>query len=438
MNNIMSEAASPRERAELFRYVNLDIDRHTLRATYELDGQFFIESVAFEGVDLLASQAATALAPLWFLLAGLSYYKAGAARHIDLGDTSVGAKGRALLEAALREGLGEFAYKNDLSLENVIVTGGTDAAVVEGHVDPSRVLVPFGGGIDSVVTTSHLSPELEQALFVVSPSQGRFAPLEATAACTGLDIVRATRTLDPQILTPESSFFQGHVPVTAMLTLLAAIAAVATRRGGVVMSNEHSASEPNLRWRGFDVNHQWSKSYDAEQLIAEAISERVGPELVVASLLRDRSEVWVASIFSQLTKYHHVFRSCNRAFNQSAERRLDDWCGECDKCLFINLMLAPYLSRVTLREIFHHEPLSDPARADQLRVLVGDGVDFKPFECVGDPDESAVALTKVSEFDEWRDVQLLGELARDVSQDRTFDELLERQGPSRVPAHWLR
>src|ERR1700677_1025357 len=115
MNNIMSEAASPRERAELLRYVNLDIDRHTLRATYELDGQFFIESVAFEGVDLLASQAATALAPLWFLLAGLSYYKAGAARHIDLGDTSVGAKGRALLEAALREGLGEFAYKNDLS-----------------------------------------------------------------------------------------------------------------------------------------------------------------------------------------------------------------------------------------------------------------------------------------------------------------------------------
>jgi hypothetical protein len=438
MKDVMSKTSSPKERAELFRYVNLDVDQHTLRATYELDGQFFIESVTFKGVDLLANPAATALAPLWFLLAGLSYYKAGAARHIDLGDTSLGVKGRALLEAALREGLGEFAYKNDLSLDDVVITGGADIAVVEGHFDPTRVLVPFGGGIDSVVTTSQLSPELDQALFVVSPSQGRFAPLEATAKCTGLDIIRATRTLDPEILTPEPSFFQGHVPVTAMVTLLAAIAATATGRGGVVMSNEHSASESNLRWRDLDVNHQWSKSYNAEQLIAEAVSERVGPELVVASFLRDRSEVWVASVFSQLTKYHHVFRSCNRAFNQSTEQRLDDWCGECDKCLFINLMLAPYLSRTTLQEIFHHEPLSDPAREDQLRVLVGAGVDFKPFECVGDPDESAVALQKVSGLDDWRDVEMLGELAREVSQDRTFDELLDSQGPSRVPAHWLR
>jgi hypothetical protein len=164
----------------------------------------------------------------------------------------------------------------------------------------------------------------------------------------------------------------------------------------------------------------------------------VGGGLVVASFLRDRSEVWVADVFSHLTKYHHVFRSCNRAFSQEAEQRLDTWCGECDKCLFINLMLAPYLSRAELRDVFQHEPLSDPARHEQLRVLVGAGTSFKPFECVGDPDESAVALAKVTELDEWRDVDRLEVLAREVSPDRSFDELLESQGPSRVPAHWLR
>ena len=89
-------------------------------------------------------------------------------------------------------------------------------------------------------------------------------------------------------------------------------------------------------------------------------------------------------------------------------------------------------------EIFHHEPLSDPARDAQLRILVGVGLDAKPFECVGDPDESAVALARVSELDEWRDVERLGEIAREASPDRAFDELLESQGPSRVPAHWLR
>ncbi|MFY9782819.1 MAG: hypothetical protein WAK12_04720 [Acidimicrobiales bacterium] len=434
----MSEVPSARKRAELFRYVHLDIEKSTLRATYELDRRTFVETVTFEGIDSLDIPAARAVAWLWFLMAGLSYYKAGAARRIDLGATPVGPMGRALLSAAIREGLAEFAYKNDLILDNVLVGGGTDAKPVQGRFDARRVLVPFGGGIDSVVTLETLSPELERTLFVVSPPQGRFAPLEATAAASGLDIVRATRTLDEQILSPDPSSFQGHVPVTAMVTLLAATAAAASGRGGVVMSNEHSASAANLRWRDLEVNHQWSKSFDAEQLLADAISEAVGPEPVVASLLRDRSEVWVAEVFSRLSEYHHVFRSCNRAFHQDATRRFDDWCGECDKCLFINLMLAPYLPRATLRDIFHHEPLSDPAREEQLRVLVGEGLDFKPFECVGDPNESAVALTKVSEMGEWRDVGLLATLAREVSPDRSFDELLESQGPSRVPAHWLR
>src|ERR1019366_4690994 len=115
------------------------------------------------------------------------------------------------------------------------------------------------------------------------------------------------------------------------VTLLAAVGALASARGGVAMSNEHSASRANLRWHDRDVNHQWSKSWDAERLLAEALSERVGSEFVVASFLRDRSEVWVARTFSRLTIYHHVFRSCNRAFRQVLEQRQDTWCGECDK-----------------------------------------------------------------------------------------------------------
>ena len=427
-----------KQRSGVFRYVDLEISGTTLRGVYELDGRPFEEQIVFEGIDALDAPAAKSLAELWFLLAGLSYYKAGAARRVDVGSTPLGNAGRALLQVALLEGLGEFAYRNDLFLDDVAIIGGRDIEVHTVALDPDRVLVPFGGGIDSVVTTSKLARRLDQALFVVSPASGRFAPLEETAAVTGLPIIRATRSLDLQLLDVDNSFFHGHVPVTAMVTLLAAVAAVASGRGGVVMSNEHSASVPNLRRGDLDVNHQWSKSLSAERLIADAVSERVGDGLIVASFLRDRSEVWVAEAFSQLPQYHHVFRSCNRAFSQTIERRLDTWCGECDKCLFINLMLAPFLSRKTLREIFHHEPLSDHARDAQLRVLVGVGVDAKPFECVGDPNESAVALARVSELDEWSDVGWLAELALEVSPDRDFNELLETQGPSRVPAHWLR
>jgi hypothetical protein len=438
MKDEMNHEQKSKQRSELFRYVALDITDSSLTGTYELDGELFVEEVSFEGVDSLRTPAVTSVAELWFLLAGLSYYKAGAPRRVDVGSTPLGASGRRLLEAALREGLGEFAFRNDLELDDVTITGGVDPHVVHPDIDPDRVLVPFGGGIDSVVTTTQLSPSLDQALFVVSPAAGRFAPLEATASVTGHDIIRATRVLDDKILKGSDSYFNGHVPVTAMVTLLAAIAALASRRGGVVMSNEHSASAPNLRWRDLDVNHQWSKSWDAEQLIANALEERVGASFVVASFLRDRSEVWVAKIFSELTDYHHVFRSCNRAFNQRLEQRLATWCGECDKCLFINLMLAPFLTRSTLRDIFHHEPLSDPQREDQLRVLVGQGQSSKPFECVGDPGESAVALRNVAQMDEWADVEFLRTLANKLNADRTFDELLVPEGPSRVPAHWLR
>jgi hypothetical protein len=425
-------------RGELFTYVGLDVTDTSLTARFDLDGRAFTEVATFTGVGTLTTPASRAVANLWYLLAGLSYYKAGAARHVDLAATSITPGGRKLLSAALHDGLGEFAFRNHLSLDDVVIEGGLDAHAQPAALDAHQVLTPFGGGIDSVVTTSELKGRVDQALFIVSPSSGRFAPLEETAHATGLPIVRVTRSLDHQLLSDDPTLLHGHVPVTAMITLLASTAAVASGRGGVVMSNEHSASSPNLRWNGSDVNHQWSKSFLAEKLIASAVDEAINGELVVASYLRDRSELWVAAVFSHLTEFHHVFRSCNRAFTQSNERRASTWCGECDKCLFINLILAPFLPRATLREIFASEPLSDPARAGQLRTLVGLGDEHKPFECVGDPDESAVALAKVSALSEWADVTYLDELAQLASPDRDFDELLSPQGPSRVPAHWLR
>jgi hypothetical protein len=427
-----------KQRAELFSYVDLDVTVDTLSATFDLEGRRFTERIQFEGVGPLDAPAVTALAQLWFLVAGLSYYKAGAAKRIDVGALPLGAKGRALLESALHDGLGEFAFRNDLPLSDVIIEGGAPVERFDPFIDPRRVLTPFGGGIDSVVTVTQLRDHVDQALFVVSPAGGRFEPLEETAAVTGLEIVRATRWLDPAILEGSDDFYNGHVPVTAMVTLLAAVAAVASGRGGVALSNEHSSSVANLRWYDTDINHQWSKSWNAERLLADAIAERVSDELSVASYLRDRSELWVAKVFSEETQFHQVFRSCNRAFSQVSAQRVAKWCGECDKCLFVNLVLAPFLSRAALKTIFACEPLSDPQREAQLRTLVGVGLDHKPFECVGDPDESAVALREVASRDEWRDVPLLAELAREVSPDRDLAQLLISEGPSRVPAHWLR
>jgi hypothetical protein len=93
-----------------------------------------------------------------------------------------------------------------------------------------------------------------------------------------------------------------------------------------------------------------------------------------------------------------VFRSCNRAFRIDKAKRLGHWCGRCDKCCFIDLILAPFLSPDQLGQVFGgREPLTDPEHpdgslAERFRTLLGTSAGPRPFECVGDIDESRAAL----------------------------------------------
>ena len=425
------------KRAERFTYLGWELNGQTVTGHWSSDTQIFTESVTFETGGDLESPATQAVIGLWYLVAGLSYYKTGAARTIDLAESPLGVAGREFFQAALIDGLGEYSFRNQLLLNDVEIIGGTEVSPVRVSVDPYKVVTPFGGGIDSVATVTHLSPSLTQSLFVMSPASGRFDPLEATAAVTGLPILRVTRSLDEKMFNKDANFINGHVPVTAMVTLLACASAAAHGYGGVAMSNEHSSSVPNMTWNGLAINHQWSKSAIAEDLLARAVAERIGDAFVVASFLRDRSEIWVAHEMSEQSRYLPVFRSCNRAFAQEESKRASNWCGECDKCLFINLVLAPFVPRAALKAIFASEPLANPSLVKQLEVLVGLGSEHKPFECVGDPDESAAALQQIAGKTEWSDVEHLSALAGRLHPQASFESLLIPQGENRVPAHWL-
>ena len=92
--------------------------------------------------------------------------------------------------------------------------------------------------------------------------------------------------------------------------------------------------------------------------------------------------------FAQLDRYHGTFRSCNRAFHQDPSRRLDRWCGRCDKCCFVDLVLAPFMDRAASASVFAgDEPLENPANEERFRSLLELGTEAKPFECVGDTEE---------------------------------------------------
>lgn len=404
--------------AERFRYdgFTLDADTGELSCRYSLDDRTFTERHAFSPPGV--NPAAQAGARLVFLLAGVSYYKTGAPPVIDLGDHAVTEQERAFLHDYYVDGLAEFAYTNQLDLAGLHIEGPETAASPLEVAPSDRPLVPFGGGIDSVVVveaTRRRHPDT--ALFVASRAGDRFAAIEQAAAITGLPIRRADRELDGQVLrSRELGFLNGHVPVTGIISAMAVTAALIDGRDTVVMSNEHSASA-GTQIDGFSVNHQWSKSLDFEAGFRGVLAESL-EGFSYFSALRPYSELWVAQRFAQLTAFHPVFRSCNRAFQLDPALRFEQWCGECDKCCFINLILSPFLGRAELEQIFAgKEPLAQPALEQRFRSLLGDDALAKPFECVGDVGECRAAVLLAADRPDRASTDLLQRLAAEVRTD---------------------
>jgi hypothetical protein len=406
-------------RGSVFRYGSFTVDAEsgTLSCGYSLDGREFTERVRLVPGPRWHTEAARAAARLVFLLAGVSYYKTAAPPVIDLGPTALTPAELALLREFYLQGLGEFAYRNNLDLTPLrIEARTTDAPQDAGPPEPGgqRALVPFGGGIDSIVVVEHVRRLADAALFVVSRPGDRYAAIEEPAAVTGLQVVRAEREIDPQLLrSAELGFLNGHVPVTGILSAIAVLAAVLEDRGTVVMSNEWSASVPTLQYQGRPVNHQYSKSAEFEAAFRGVLAAAGLPDYF--SWLRDRTELWVGREFAALERYHGSFRSCNKAFYADPARRFDHWCGQCDKCCFIDLILAPFLPAPALKQIFAQtgEPLDDPALAGKFRALLGAGA--KPFECVGEVNECRAAVLLAARRDDRAGRSLLQELAAEVA-----------------------
>jgi hypothetical protein len=442
MTRVNEPSVPRRTRGEVFTYVGheLTVDG-VLRCDYALDRDTFTE--VFElGEGAWDDAAARAVARLVFLLAGVSYYKTGAPPLIVGPAEGLTARERAFLRDYYVNGLAEFAHTDGHDLSDLVIEGPdrTPAPVAVESV-PGRALVPFGGGIDSVVVVEQIKASLpDAALFVANTSDVPFAPIEDTAAVAGLPVLRARRRLDPQVLTSrQRGWFNGHVPVTGIVSALALLVAAGTGRDRVVMSNEHSASEPTaMVANGVPVNHQWSKGLEFETAFREVLAESV-IGLDYYSALRPYSELWVARRFADLPGYHLAFRSCNKAFYVDASQRLAQWCGECDKCCFIDLILAPYVDRVRLEEIFGgREPLARPDLEAEFRSLVGEPGRSKPLECVGDEGECRRAVLLTAERPDRAGNDLLASLAAYVAGTGlpvpSEETLLGPQGPHFLPA----
>lgn len=428
-------AATRRPTAESFVFGRPHLDPETGAATLPYrftGGAAFVERFGFGPPrDPLSPERAELARRLLAYLhgaAGVSYYKALVAPALDLGATDLDVGAASFLRTLYLNGLGEFAHHNALDLApRLNFTGARGALAPIAAVLPRRALVPVGGGKDSLVTVERLRAVGEpMALFAVNPK----GPIVATIEASGLEAVTITRTLDPALFELNArGALNGHVPITAIVSLAALLAAAWHGFDRVVMSNERSADFGNFDDAG--VNHQWSKSSAFEALLRAELARAVSPDLDWFSLLRPLSELAIAERFAASERYDAVFSSCNRNFHLRRPGPEGRWCRDCPKCRFVFLALAPFMAKERLTAVFGGDLLADAAQLEGFAELAGLS-GHKPFECVGATGEAAAALIVLAERPEWREAPVVTALAARLASRR--DELLAHFAALRAPA----
>lgn len=417
-----------------FRYAGARFDPATAVAAFDFElrapdaVRTFTETVTFTtgfaapALDAAEEERLERVLALLGAVLGLSYFKAAAPPRIELDVPGLTSAAVDYVRLVTRHGLAEFAYRNELPglLDPEIVATHPFAAPLAVREAEGAPLVPIGGGKDSAVTVESLrAVGVEPVQFAVNPN----AIHEQVAEASGLPLVAARRRLDPALfaLNAEGAL-NGHVPVTAMNSLISVAQALLLGLGPVVMSNESSASDPTLWWGDEPVNHQWSKSLEAERALARVLEEHAGLRGASFSLLRPFSELRIARGFAATSRYDGTVVSCNRAFRLSDAT--PSWCGECDKCRFVFLALAPFVDPDRLVGIFGRDLFADEHQLPGFRALLG-LADHKPFECVGEEAESNLAVTLVARIPRWASSPVVAGLLAEAPELAAGDAALE-------------
>jgi hypothetical protein len=407
----------------------IDAEAGTVRLGYAFDDRHvFHERIDLGALHPMAARAADPAVEAGFarvvrllhLAAGVSYYKAAAPDVIAVETGPLSDLERRFVHDLYDKGLREFAWRNGLPLARRLeiedLAGARPPAEpAEVAAPPPGVGIPIGGGKDSAVVVEALRAQRPVLLSVNGhPAAHR------VAAAAGLPLAVVRRSLDPHLLELNGQgALNGHVPITAIVSLVAVAAGYRFGYDTTVMALERSADEPTRTGParagdagagmaapgGSDggpdaevpVNHQWSKSSEFERSLTDVLAASVGTGVHYRSVLRRTGELDIAATFATLRRYHHAFVSCNRAFTQSGGA--DGWCGHCPKCRFVYLSLATVMAPADLVAIFGTDLLADPDQVEGFRDLFEEG--RKPFECVGTRAESLLAIAVLGRRPQW-------------------------------------
>lgn len=402
----------------IFDSYSFDLSKGKIALNYSLDDEVkFTETIEVSALfldyarnDTLEARSSKLEASLFalHLIGGISYFKTCLPKNIVIRSGALTETQAAFWNTVYTEGLGEFFYKNGIDFRGVVkfpVTAKTKDDTPNPNPNPnpnSKILVPLGGGKDSLVTVELLK---KQGHSITLFRLGAHPVIEQLAKIAGLPLLTVKRCLSPELFRlNEEGALNGHVPITAYLSILSIFVAELTGHTDVVMSNEASATEGNVMFHGKEINHQWSKGIVFEQMLQQYLQDSIGSTVQYSSLLRPYSELQIVEMFCRYPEYFEHFTSCNTNWKIGSSRKSSGlprealsaaksevWCGSCPKCAFAFCLFAAYLPLPTLLKIFGKNLFEDTALLSLYRELLGlQG--FKPFECVGTPEETKEAF----------------------------------------------
>lgn len=375
-------------------------DTLTASFTYSFDHElFFTEKVVFGGKETYDGDVLARALFMSFAITGVSYYKLFPRTEIKWSAGGIDAWQSDFLNKVYQEGLGQYAFENELTRQDLAQFSPANASEVRESAayKGEGIMSLQSGGKDSLLTAETLRETgKEFDSFYISSGDSHPAILNDI----GDRLLVARRYVDiPAIMTArERGGLNGHVPVTFIVLSLALIQAVLLNKKMILASIGHEGEEPHAWIGDLAVTHQWSKTWDAELLFSEYVSRYVSADIQVGSPLRRFTELRIAELFIERAweKYGHVFSSCNKAnYMQGADNTHLTWCGNCPKCANSYLLFAPFLGAEELKSIFAGQDLfSKSTLQDTFKGLVGIDGAMKPFECVGEVDELRLAYHK--------------------------------------------
>ena len=368
--------------------------------TYNFDGQLqFTERVIFQlpSVNSYDRDALDRALLLAFLIAGTSYYKCFPTTSYRFTRQKLSADQAEFLNTVYRDGMSQFIYENKLTLEDIVTFVADQDEPLRAVDDYSGVgtLVMQSGGKDSLLLAT-----------LLDKSKKIYTPWYVSSTSSYPDVLNQLTGASPRVVqrqidriglrsASDMGALNGHVPVTYIIASYALVDAILHNENTVLMAIGNEGSESHAYVGQLSVNHQWSKTWQAEQRLQDYVHQYIATNIRIGSPLRQFSELKIAELFAKhaWAKYGHSFSSCNLAnYKQGAINQQLTWDGDCSKCANSYLLFAPFVDAEDLRSLFGGEDLlKKPSLQEDFKGLLGiDGV-MKPFECVGEIDELRIA-----------------------------------------------